>query len=247
MSSPIVGDPLAALFVPIPPGPAAQVQHRTGVVEAFDQTTLANTIMIDGQRYTDVPLINSTEIRLMTPGAVVALMCAKYPDGSSSWAVLGRVVRPNTAEASQVVNTLDDGSFVAGFADTLLQDIPEFDWHPLAGGPIVEVTVGLSGRILVTASARIKVLVDALLTNTGQCAIQMSGANVLAPSSLNPASIRLQALGASGSGADATVSAAGILDGLNPGLTRIELLYSSTEGVTNAAEYGNRALTVVQL
>jgi len=247
MSSPIVGDALASLFTPPPPGPAAQVQHRTGVIISFDPSTLANVVMIDGQSYEDLAILNSSEIFVLTPGAVVALLCAKYSDGTSSWAILGRLLRPNTDEAAQVSAFLSSGSIAHGFHGPS-ESTSAFPWVDLATpGPAVTVNVSSTGRLLVMIGARVATPDDplALSNGGGLMSFVLSGANTLAADDERSASLITVLESSSELYVLGSIFAAIELTGLNPGETTLTCKYGVD--VAAATVFENRSLTVITL
>lgn len=82
------GADLTNLFV----DPAPAQPWRQGVVLAWNSTTGANTIDVEGVALTNLPLLNIGDTINLTVGNVVVL--AKF---RSSWAILGRIIPAGSA------------------------------------------------------------------------------------------------------------------------------------------------------
>jgi hypothetical protein len=82
------GEDLAGLFRP----PDQVENFRQGVVLAFDPNTGASQIDVGGVVLSNLPLLNIGDTVNLAPGNVVVLMRV-----NGSWAILGRVVTPNSA------------------------------------------------------------------------------------------------------------------------------------------------------
>lgn len=71
-------------------GSAQPVHFVQGTVAFWDTTTGANTITVDGVPFTNVPVINPSEIPLIGLGNTVAVLV--IGTGSTTLAVVGRVI-----------------------------------------------------------------------------------------------------------------------------------------------------------
>lgn len=87
---------------------------RQGTIVTFNTLTGANTINVAGAILTDVPLLNIGDTVNLLPNDVVVLMKMK-----SAWAILGRVLVPNSAAiSSSAIATEAHQSFASNFAVT---------------------------------------------------------------------------------------------------------------------------------
>ncbi|MEV0725998.1 hypothetical protein AB0I37_24870 [Micromonospora purpureochromogenes] len=121
------------------PGPA--LGYRQGIIVFWDPVTAENTVLVGGASVDNLPILNTNEALLLTPGSVVALLTFGH-----SWFILGRVTIPGTPEAASALR------MVATAADTVATygTTTSTSWTDLATvGPQVTVTVGASGRLLV--------------------------------------------------------------------------------------------------
>lgn len=180
MSAPY-GNELAPLLVPPPAGPAATLTYRSGVVLSWNQVTGENVVLVDGTEFTNMKIQNSSEIRVLTPGATVSILVAVYPSGMSTYMIMGRVLTPGTDEMEQVVDALGPGA-VAEYVTSSLEVFGS-DYTIMPDGPVTEVTVRASGRVLVLVSALITLDCPssgaAINRYAGGMSFVLAGANVL--------------------------------------------------------------------
>lgn len=240
-------DPLADLFSDAPLGPAGTVSYRTGVIVEWSTTTLANTVRVDNTVLTNLQVKNLAEIPFLEVGSRVSVMCVRYPDGMSSWYIDGRIITPETDEATQVVSSLASGNFYAQSvattenlaASATNQDLP-------TPGPEVTFTVGPSGRIMMMISATINL---GNTNATGIVTYEASGANVIAPTAGNLGACTVGYIMQSANDAlEDTPAAPVILTGLTPGETTIRCKYTATvTAPSHPVFFRNRTLVVVTL
>lgn len=122
-----------------PPG----VGFRQGVILTWDTTNASNTVQVDGQMLTDLPILNTSEALLLTAGSVVGLLTS-----GGSWWILGRITVPGTADA---VATLGSGIQVASVGANfgpLTNDV-----LALNSGPEITTTILSTGRAYVTGAS----------------------------------------------------------------------------------------------
>lgn len=251
MTSP-AGDDLAPLFAGPPLGPAATMTYRTGSVLSWDTLTGANTVRVDNTVMTNLPMLNSSEVRTMVVGANVAILCARYPSGSSTFAIMGRIVRPETDEMTAVISSLSAGSFQ-------VSHVPEYDetdqWGPgdlEHYGPECIVDVGSSGRILVLYGMVTSTVGGSIgVEGGGRMLLELSGANNV-PASLGAADeigLYCNALNGDPDGyISINLSGSFLYEGLDPGLTRVTAKYSFNVGGDGfPTEFGNRYIITVTL
>jgi hypothetical protein len=248
------GDELDPLFAAPPGGQAQPMMYRQGVVVAWDRNTLANVINVGGSLFTDLPVNGVAESQTLAPGAVVGIMCVG--DKSNTWSIIGRSVIPGTAEAAEAVSLLDSqvrSSQVFG-----IETCTSSTFTDLATiGPIVNVNVGPSGRLLAIASSQMQWSdgFSAIATGRGDLGIDLTGANVRAPdAALDPLlPIYLHTVQVPGPATCAyttviTITGQAVLESLNPGDTAIKLMYrKSTDPAAANPDFARRTLTIIRL
>lgn len=239
---------LVSLFAPAPAGPSQDVRWRQGTVRAFDANTLANTVDVGGTLMTDLPLLGVAEASSLAPGSVVGLLAIESTLGTVSYAILGRLVLPNTAAAVDAV------SLLSSWISTSAVSAQETTSSPTLGdlttyGPEVHFNVRPSGRILVIATCQEQQVSDGPESIGGYYTIQLSGANVRSGPSMTSDILGTRAVGfngAIGAWADQnTITVTRVLEGLNPGLTTATMKYASY--YTRPWDMGRRSLTVLTL
>lgn len=132
------GDDLTMLFDPPPPG----LGFKQGVILTWNNANAANTVQVDGAILTDLPILNTSEALLLTPGSVVGILTT-----ASSWFILGRITIPGSTDA---VATLGSGIRIANVVGNL--NVTN-DTYALNGGPSITTTILPTGKAMVTASA----------------------------------------------------------------------------------------------
>lgn len=156
------------------------VGFRQGVVVSWDQDTAENQIMVGNTVIDNLPILNTSEASLLVPGDVVGILTS-----GSSWAIMGRLVIPGTAEAASSIKSItnrivaDRNSEAGTYAGTT--------WGNLAGtdvGPEVTIRIGSSGRALCMWSCEIGQSgtppgISWMERTTPHVGIELSGANVL--------------------------------------------------------------------
>ena len=234
-------DDLAPLLAPAP-GPS--VGFRQGVIVTWNQATAENTVRVGSSLLTNLPILNTSEAALLEPGAVVGILTA-----GRTWGILGRFTIPGTPEAASALSSLRTAS--ADVAATETYTSSSFG-DLTTPGPEVSITVGASGRVLVTLSATLEY--EALrgfgLNSAGaMMSFEMSGANVLAPFSTRALRGRVEYNSAQVPTFDTDLtgvldaSKVVLLDGLDPGLTVFTAKYA-THGASTPVSFGNRVITV---
>lgn len=143
------------LFDPPPTGGAQPLLYRQGIVTAFNAVTLQNTVNVGGTPCVDLPLLGVAEADTLTAGSVVGLMWT-----GTEYAIIGRLVRPNTAAATDAINRLANGTQSAQI--TTSEDTTSTSYVDLATvGPTVAITVKSSGKLLILVSC------DMISSDTG--------------------------------------------------------------------------------
>jgi hypothetical protein len=237
---------LSELFTAAPAGPAQAMSYRQGVIVEFDPLTGANKINVGGTVLEDLPILNTTEALLLTPGAVVGIMVV-----GSTWAILGRLAIPGTPDAASALTA------VRTFSDSVVtsESTTSTTYTDLAtvGPAVADVLIGASGRALVTVSCEIRSVAaagSAISTGAGFMNFDIAGATTLSP--LDPWAalgwIRYDESAASTKAIDIRVAASRqtLLTGLNPGAHTFTALYKAGSS-SNAATFLGRNITVIPL
>ncbi len=220
-------DNVAGLFAGPPKGPSQGVSYRQGTVVAFDPVTLENIIDVGGTQITNLPILGVGEATLLVPDATVGIIVIGNEGGGKTLAILGRLVIPNTPDASKAVSLLNSQIY----AD-FVPDLEAVTSGTLADltilGPSVDVPIGASGRVLIIASAFMGLAnaAAASVNNQSNISIWASGANTYQPAALgNIAGIAQSSISAqvtsgtivAGNNQSAVIHM--VLEGLNPGIT----------------------------
>lgn len=221
-------DDLHDLFAE-PAGSAQPMSYRQGVILSFNQVTLSNTVAVGGTTLTDVPILGVGEATLLTRGSIVGLMIV-----GSTWAIVGRMVTPGTTDAANAVSLLSSRTVTANVLTA--ESTTSIVFTDLAtAGPVVNATIGPSGRAVVIVSARM------LANGCGAyMSFDISGATTQAAST--SAMLSLESVTAQSNG---SVSRALLVEGLTPGVNTFTAKYQSDSGPT--VWFSLRNLTVMSL
>lgn len=166
-------DASADLFAEAPAGPALPVTYRQGIVISYDTTTGANQVLVGGTVLTDLPILNTSEALLLSPGAVVGILVA-----GPTFAILGRLTVPGTPEALSALSAIRLQSAIVA-ANEATSSTTYGDLSSI--GPTIDFEVPFTGRVLMFVVAQIRwSLADD--EGGGQMSVQLSGANIAAPS-----------------------------------------------------------------
>lgn len=140
---------LDPLFDP-PPEPGAQpLSYRQGRIVTFNLATLENTVQVGQTVLSNLPLLGVAEADTLAAGSVVGLLVT-----GAEYAIVGRFVRPNTAEAVDAINRLSSQiqsvqvNVGESTTSTVYTDLTTI-------GPVVPVTVRSSGRLIIMTTADI--------------------------------------------------------------------------------------------
>jgi hypothetical protein len=238
-----VTDDLAALFADAPAGPSQDVRWRQGTVLTFNQATLANTVDVGGTTMTDLPLLGVAEAASLAAGSVVGLLAIESTLGTVSYAILGRLVTPNTPAATDAITRVSQG-VDAGFV-AATESTTSFPFTDLATvGPVANVTIRASGRALVFLGATIAINGSASFLFGGYMNFFMTGANILSVGS--PGGLGYYVGGAIN--LELSIARLIVLSGLTPGLTTFTAKYATGFGNPGeTAQYRNRSIAVFAL
>lgn len=243
-----MNDDLSPLFGAAPHPGAHVVAYRQGVIQEWDPVTLANTVAIGGTGgsvMTDLPVLGVAEAATLHRGAVVGIIIVMDPNkGSATYAILGRLVIPNTPEATEALSHLSGITATGAVltqesrSSTSYGDLTTF-------GPSVTVTVRGTGRLLVCMGCWVQW--PSGTNDGGDMALNMSGANDLSPTPGDD-SVR-DWISVAGTGVTQTRQAAPfgmrVYEGLNAGETTLWCTYKSVTGST--VDFSRRILVVIAL
>jgi hypothetical protein len=223
---------------------------------SFNPLTLENQVRI-GRTIIDNMKINGVgESTLLRPGAVVGVIVVG--DKVKSYFITGRTVTPGTPDAADAVGLLNSvifSDFVSSPSGDICSSSTYTDLTNV--GPTLTVPVGLSGRLLVIATAQLQwASAIALLTKgIGTFNVAFTGANTRVPNdTVDPlvgiASIELDttAAGTHGQAGIFAITTQAVFSGLNPGDTTITMKYRrSTAAYAVDCVFFRRTLTVIKL
>jgi len=238
-----MSDDLTGLLLPPPPGPAQPMSYRQGVVLSWNEITLQNTVRVGGSIMTDLPVLGVGEATTIRAGSVVGIMTV-----GSTWAILGRIVTPNTAEATNAVALLNSMIYADSLAAQEASTVTAFG-DLATFGPSVTVSVRGTGRLLLIITCQMQWTVGIAGGIGGFASVEMSGAN-----SMDALTAKVKLLLTSffdESGVDTNVlqstnTCAAVFEGLNPGTTTIAMKYASQfAGVS--VDFGRRNIIAIAL
>lgn len=150
-------------------GKGSAVGFRQGVVMTWDPLNAANSVFVAGATLTDLPILNTNEALLLQPGSVVGILTA-----GSSWFILGRITTPRTPEAASALQMVSGGVKAAQKLGTV--NTSSTAWQSLTG-PVVETTIGSSGKALIIVGASLNYgTTNSTNTEGGQVGCAVSGA-----------------------------------------------------------------------
>ena len=235
---------VAALFAPPPRGGAQQLAYRQGTITAFDSVTLENTVDVGGgELFEDLPLLGVAEADTLTVGSVVGLMWTGF-----EYAIIGRLVRPNTDEAIEAISRLPNSITSAEVATS--ENTTNTSFTDLTTvGPIVQATVKTSGKLLIVLSA------DMLAEDTGIASgalmtvqvVDSAGGITYAAGTLRSLKFMYSDSAAHAVGDSLGTSRLFLITGLTPGETyTLTAKYSAESGGANTT-FANRNVTAVVL
>lgn len=247
----MTSDDLGELFAPPPASPSLEMRYRQGRVITFDQITLENTVDVGGTVLSNLPLLGVGESTLLAPGSIVGITSVQSLRGTATWAILGRMVEPNTSDAFDAISLLS--SWVAADSIATQETRSSNTFGDLAtAGPAVTLVVRHTGRVLVTLSSQIQGIdADPADGMGGIMSFEMSGANVV---SANTNYLKLApswfwastSVGVTNEASQVTACGQAVFEGLTPGETTFTAKYLSQVNTENC-DFGRRSLVVISL
>lgn len=163
------------------------VGFRQGVILTWDANTAENTVIVDQQVFTNLPILNTSEASILDVGDVVGILTA-----GQTWGILGRFTIPGTPEAASSLSALRTQSANVDAVQTTTS-AAYTDLSTV--GPAVTINVGPSGRVLVLVSARFTAEAprgSTLNTGGAYMSYAVSGANSSAAADIYSASQEIQ-------------------------------------------------------
>lgn len=228
-----------------PAGPAQAITYRQGTILTWDAVTLEHTVRIGGEggpTFSNLQVLGVGEATTIQAGSVVGIMCV-----GSMWAIIGRLVTPNTDEASDAVSLLSSRT-ASQTVNVHESTTTAASWVDLTTpGPQVTINIGPSGRVILILSA--KGGWDLTGADIGQGAFmsaELSGANVMGADTVWGAFIEAQHGSTTYSVISTTMASVYTFEGLTPGLTTFTAKYASGVGGL-AADFNRRTITVIAL
>jgi hypothetical protein len=237
-------DDLVPLLAPSG-GPA--VGFRQGVIVTWNQETAENTVLVGGTLMENLRILNTSEASILAAGDVVTILTA-----GPTWGILGRMTIPGTPEAVSALSALRTASAFVAMAETTTTTA---SWVDLATpGPEVTLTVGASGRVLVTIGAGMSyeaVRGFGVQTAGARMSFAVSGANTVAASAERALFGQIKYNSLQTPNFDTTLSAVldasktVLLSGLAPGSTTFTAKYRAVSSGTASFEDRQIAVTAI--
>lgn len=228
---------LDGLFTPPQlPGPSSDIRFRQGILLEFDSLTLANRVLVGRTELENLPMLGVAESASLRVGTSLGLMAIKGTDGTTTYVILGQLVRPETPAATQAVTALNDRiASVADNGGTIGSTSGDTALYEDFGGPDVSIHVGPSGSVLLILGCGFNYGTDDDIAGGsagGAMTVAISGATTRAASS--DYEVRMQANHSVPPGADITttfdqrVCMVSTVTGLTPGWNTFSGRYRST-------------------
>jgi len=170
---------LVALLAGAGPGAAGNngrgVSFRQGVIVTWDRDTAENTVLVGNELFTNLPILNTSEAAILAEGDVVGILTM-----GATWGILGRFAIPGSPEVIGALSTLRTQSADVATAQSRSANT----YGDLTTvGPAATITVGPSGKVLVTLGALIDCQTPSFQANPaagGAMSFAVSGANTIA-------------------------------------------------------------------
>lgn len=241
-------DDLATLFGGSPDD--ADMRYGQGVIRAWNPATFENIIEWRGTLLTNLPVWSGADALTYQVGDVVSLRGTGA--GASTWAIDGRLIMPGPGAGARTVDWMTTAlaselaaavfaqrMFTSSIAGQGTRSAATFGDLDDRVGPVVNATIGQSGKALVMVSATITT--GGGIYTGGLMGFQISGATSRAPSVADSLEGSMSAESFSQSATRVT-----LVTGLNPGAHTFTAKYRSVAaGQPFTAE--NRNLVVIAL
>lgn len=235
----------------------AGVGFRQGTIVAFDNETAINLVQVGNSLLENLPILNTSEASLLTPGDVVGILTA-----GSSWAIMGRLVIPGSPEAASSIRSITNriqASEISTDGYTTSNTYGNLTAGAGGVGPAVTIRIGSSGRALAFWSCELGQSLNGSgnLTfqqrNTPQVGVEVTGASSVAPDDFHALNFNIEHP-ASGSAGTATTmfwaqcAMMHLFTGLTPGMNTFTMKYRvDTMLPANRSTFNAREIAVFAL
>jgi hypothetical protein len=186
---------------------------------------------VGGAVLPNLPVLGVAEAASFAPGAAVGLAVVE-----STWAIIGRFVRPGTQEATDAITQLSQRAFTATVLTLESTSSTSFTDLATVGPTVPNVRIPASGKARVTISAQFSATTAPL--TAGSVGVAVSGDTTIAPSSQKS----LFLIGNSGA---LNATRAVLFEGLPAGGLCTFTLKYLTNGTSH--DFANRDITVETL
>lgn len=131
-------DPTAGLFLPAPRGPAVPLRYRSGRLTSWDLLTGENTVVIDGESFSDLPILPGTYLATLTVGDTLALISTTDENGISTYAIMGAAITPPDPRIPRGSGAMGYSKYVSGIG-TFSTSTVSVSYVPIGHTPEVEM------------------------------------------------------------------------------------------------------------
>lgn len=225
-------------------GDPGALRAAKGTVVTWNAATGTNTINLRGTLLTNLPIVaSSSEVAQIQPGDQVVL----HVFGAGGWStayIVGRIVYPGTPGAATALELQTKADNVAAGEATTSTAYTNL----VTAGPEVTVTIGPTGRCMVTLDAWIQYSIG-FSGNTvggGMMAFRVDDGTTLAEDDSTALYSRLNAATAGNLTVEEGRSRTVIVEGLPPGSRKFTARYRMVTGAASVA-FSDRNLIVVPL
>lgn len=223
----MTSDDLTDLFTTPPPTLATPMRYLQGTIQTWNPTTLENTVRVGRTTLTNLTVLGAAEAASYREGTTVGIALI-----DSTWAIIGRFVIPNTADAQDAITQIGQRALTATVLTA--EDTASASFVDLAtiGPQLTGVLIPASGKVEVTISAQI----DSATSSPpfGAVGVAVSGATTIAASTQQSLLIGNAALNGT-----RTLLFTGLPAG---GRCNFKLMYLAGGGIT--ARFSNRDIIV---
>jgi hypothetical protein len=115
MTTPLQSDdPLAGLFLPAPQGPAVPLRYRSGVLTSWEVSTGANVVRVDGETFTNLPVMPGSYLGALKATDVVSLLSTTDSRGITTYVIMGIALTPPDIRAGRASGAQDSQDGMQG-------------------------------------------------------------------------------------------------------------------------------------
>jgi len=161
-------DDITDLLTAQPTGPSQPVGYRQGTIMEWNPITLENRVLVDHVPMRNLAVLGAAEAASYRPGVAVGIHTA-----GSSWAIIGRFVVPNTADATDAITQIGQRAFTATVLTQEQTNSATFTDLATVGPRVSNLRIPASGKARVTISAQFDAVAAAL--TAGSVGVEVSG------------------------------------------------------------------------